>query len=187
MTSINDPNRSDRPRTRQRGWYWPLIIVGMLLVHASLIVGTIIYVGGKRDTYVDPDYYAKAIDWDNQREMKELAEKKGWDVSISAIPVGDDQAQRVISVTLTDQQGAAIDDAIVHVVCFNPNEMSNRVSQELDRQGRGVYEHKMPIERPGIWSCSITIQRFGETALIDTEFDVLTPTAEQHDGGTADE
>ena len=176
MTDPSTPNSDNQVRSRQRGWYWPLIIVGMLLGHASLMIGTIIYVGGKNDTYVDPDYYSKAVDWDHQRGMMELADKKGWDVSVSASPFETDPTQRYLEVQLLDQDAAPITDAIVRVECFNPNEMSYRLSEELKPLGKGRYAQTLPIERPGIWSCKIIIQRFGETALVDTEFDVLSAT-----------
>ncbi len=171
---------SDKTTPKKRGFFslgkhWPYVIVLMLLAHATLIVGTIVYVGGKHDTYVDPDYYAKAVDWDEQREMKEAADKEGWTVAIKTELVDDDPAQRTVELQLLDMHANPIDDALVELVCYHPAELARRIDSVLVYDGDdSMYQSKLPIERPGIWVAELTIQRRGVTALLTRDLDVIS-------------
>lgn len=155
------------------GKHWPYVIVLMLLAHASLMIGTIIYVSSKGDTYVDPEYYAKSVDWDAQRAMKEAAAEQGWTVRVNAHPVGDDPSLRDVEIELRDTQGQAIDDAMVQMVCYHPAELSNRIDAVLIFED-GVYSRTLPIERTGIWRAELAIQRQGVRALMTKDLDVVS-------------
>lgn len=164
------------------GKHWPFVIVLMLLAHASIMIGTIVYVGSKRDTYVDPQYYAKSIDWDNQREMKEAAGNEGWRVDLRAAFVEDDPAQRRVQLSLLDEDNNPIEDAMVELVCYHPAEMSNRLEAVLLYDADGTYARTLPIERPGIWIAEVTIQRQGVRALLNKDLDVYSVPDETSTG-----
>lgn len=155
------------------GKHWPYVIVLMLLAHASIMIGTIIYVGGKRDTYVDPEYYAKSVDWDTQRAMKEAATELGWTVSVNAQPVGTDPTIRSVEIELHDAQGQPISDALVEMVCYHPAQLANRYDTVMLYED-GLYSRTLPIERPGIWMAELTIQRQGVRALVTKDLDVVS-------------
>jgi len=144
----------------------------MLLFHASIMIGTIVYVGSKNDTYVDPNYYAKSIDWDAQREMKEAIDTQGWTVTINAKPVEDDPRLRKVTIDLRDAQGEPIDDAMVELVCYHPAALSNRYDAVMLYED-GVYARIMPIERVGNWKADLTIQRQGVRALVTKDLDIV--------------
>jgi len=156
------------------GKHWPFIIVLMLLAHASLMIGTIVYVGGKHDTFVDPEYYAKSVDWDSQREMKEAAEKEGWQVSLRTEFIDNDPAQRTVELELFDTNGNPIDDALVELVCYHPGQLDNRLETVLTHAADGAYSRTLPIDRTGIWVAELTIQRQGIKALLTKDLDVIS-------------
>lgn len=155
------------------GRHWPYVIVLMLLVHASLMIGTIIYVAGKHDTYVDPEYYAKSVDWDAQRAMKEAAKDQGWSVQLTAKPIGQDPTQRSVELELLDAQGVPITDALVEMTCFHPAELADRYDAVMLYED-GVYARTLPIEREGIWVAEISIQRQGVRALLTKDLDIVS-------------
>jgi hypothetical protein len=157
-----------------KGRHWPFVIVLMLLGHASLMIGTIIHVSSKQDTYVDPDYYAKSVDWDNQREMQEAVEREGWMLDIRTAFVDQDPAQRLVEFQLVDIDGAPIEDALVELVCYHPNELTNRIDTVLVHEENGFYTRSLPIERTGIWVAELTIQRQGIRALVTKDLDVIS-------------
>lgn len=161
------------------GKHWPFVIVLMLLAHASLMIGTIVYVSGKKDTYVDPEYYAKSVDWDNQREMKEAIDREGWQIDLRTAFVDRDPSQRRVEFQITDMQGNPIEDAMVELVCYHPNALDNRLDTVLVHDENGVYTRTLPIDRTGIWVAELTIQRQGVRALLTEDLDVISvpPTA----------
>lgn len=156
------------------GKHWPYVIVLMLLAHASLMIGTIVYVSGKQDTYVDPDYYAKSVDWDNQREMQEAVEREGWKLDIRTAFVGEDSSQRKVEFQLVEMDGTPIEDALVELVCYHPNELSKRIDTVLVHDANGTYTRSVPIERTGVWVAELTIQRQGIRALVTKDLDVIS-------------
>ena len=170
---------SDTEKTKKKGFFnlgkhWPFVIVLMLLAHASLMIGTITYVGSKKDTYVDPEYYAKSVDWDNQREMKEAIEREGWQLDLRTGFVDEDASQRLVEFQLVDMDGTPIEDAMVELVCYHPNEISNRIDTVLVHHENGVYTRELPIQRTGIWVAELTIQRQGIRALLTKDLDVIS-------------
>lgn len=155
------------------GKQWPFIIVGMLLFHASLMIGTIMVVSARQDLYVEPDYYAKSIEWDSQREMMEAAEKHGWDVELI---VGEPQdaatGTRSVSVTLHDANGDPLDRALVELDCFHPAHATDRKYAVAPGMGDGLYETQLDILRPGFWQAKISIRYQGVEALLTKEFEI---------------
>lgn len=170
---------SDAKKTKKKGYFnlgkhWPFVIVLMLLAHASLMIGTIVYVSGKKDTYVDPDYYAKSVDWDNQREMKEAIEREGWKLDLRTGFVDEDPSQRIVEFQLVEMDGTPIEDAMIELVCYHPNEIFNRIDTVLVHHKDGVYTRALPVERTGIWVAELTIQRQGVRALVTKDLDVIS-------------
>lgn len=167
----------DPPRKRgyfNLGKHWPYVIVLMLLAHASLMIGTIVYVSSKRDTYVDPQYYAKSIDWDNQREMKEAAENEGWQITLRTGFIANDPNQRSVELQLLDINGNPIDDALIELVCYHPAQLADRLDAVMTHDQAGTYSRTLPIDRPGIWLAELTIQRQGVRALLTKDLDVIS-------------
>ena len=156
------------------GRHWPFVIALMLLAHASIMIGTIIHVGAKRDTYVDPAYYAKSVDWDTQRAMKEAADNAGWTVRISSEFVEQSPDQRRVQIELRDADGQPIEDALVELICYHPAQISNRFDEVVLHDQNGVYAKGLPIARPGIWYAELTIQRRGVRALVTKDLDVFS-------------
>ena len=170
---------TQKDQTKKKGFFnlgrhWPFVIILMLLAHASLMIGTIVYVSGKKDTYVDPDYYAKSVEWDEQREMKEAVEREGWKIDIRTEFVDEDASQRVVEFQLVEMDGTPIEDALVELVCYHPNELANRIDAVLVHNENGVYTRELPIERTGIWVAELTIQRQGIRALLTKDLDVIS-------------
>lgn len=173
----NDQNSQNREKKKgffNLGKHWPFVIVLMLLAHSSLMIGTIIYVSGKNDTYVDPEYYAKSVDWDNQREMKEAVEREGWQINLRTGFVDQDVSQRVVEFQLVEMDGTPIEDALVELVCYHPNALDNRYDTVLIHDKNGVYTRTLPIDRTGIWVAELTIQRQGIKALLTKDLYVIS-------------
>ena len=153
------------------GKHWPWLIVGMLVVHASIILGTILIVNARHDLYVESDYYAKSIDWDNQRAINENADKMGWGILLDAQMPGQDAKQtpsgsRMMSVTLTDRNGDPIDGALVEIESYHPAHANDRTNIVLIGAGEGVYRRDLVMGTPGIWHAIISLRYQGVQARV---------------------
>lgn len=178
---MTPPHHQPNPQAEQAragffrvGRHWPLVIVLMLLTHASLMIGTIVYVGSKDDTFVDPEYYAKSVDWDHQREMRQAAQRAGWGTALRTEFIGRDPARRVVELRLTEADGTPIEDATVALVSFHPRAVSVRLDAQLSHEEGGVYRAVLPIDRTGIWVAELTVQRGTVRALLTEDLDVIS-------------
>lgn len=165
----------------KRGKYWPWIIVGMLVIHASIILGTIAFVSARHDLYVEPNYYAKAIDWDNQRAIKEAADKMGWSVQLHI----DEQAsidqsnadallERFLEIALKDANNDPITRALVEIEAYHPAHATDRINKVLlaDPETEGHYQTRVPIITPGFWKINIFIRHQGVEASLIKEVEI---------------
>tara|TARA_R110002111_G_scaffold84170_1_gene131986 strand:+ start:74 stop:619 length:546 start_codon:yes stop_codon:yes gene_type:complete len=159
------------------GKHWPWLIVGMLIFHASIIVGTILIVNSRHDLYVESDYYAKSVDWDNQRSISENAEKMGWDISLNTqqaiTPEGaEDTTARIMQVEFFDRNNDPIDGALVEIECFHPAHANNRTNLVLVGQGDGKYAREFTMHTPGLWHVNFSIRYQGVYATLSREIEI---------------
>ncbi|MEX0875860.1 MAG: FixH family protein [Phycisphaerales bacterium] len=167
MISTTPPPRKGFFR---RGKHWPFVIVAMLLVHASLMIGTIAHVSSKGDTWVETDYYAKSVDWDNQRAMQEAAADMGWSVDLTTEHAL--AGTRLLRATITDSSGRPVEGALVEIQCVHPAQLNNRLSAVLHESPDGGYARVMEIDAPGFWKATLSIRHAGVDALVIREFEI---------------
>jgi nitrogen fixation protein FixH len=153
------------------GKHWPLLIVGMLVVHASIILGTIAIVSARHDLYVETDYYAKSIDWDTQREMLDAAENLGWAIQVAAGESDSDDSQ-VMRVSISDANGESIDGALVEIECFHPANATERINAVLIADGDGAYQKSLALNKPGYWQANLAIRYQGVHAMVRKEVEI---------------
>ena len=61
MNIANPAHPLPKPKRHLR---WPLIVVGLLLGHMSLMFTAILIINRSKPDPVLPDYYQRALDWD---------------------------------------------------------------------------------------------------------------------------
>lgn len=156
-----------KPGFRERGLHWPLMLLGMFLVSASFVIVTAILGAGSGSHMVEPDYYARAVDWDSERERLQAADRLGWDVRVSASGVLNPTGTRLVSVLLFDAQGEPIENAVVHVTCFANSQAHDRTDLEIPHIGAGQHQARIQgMHQDGLWEFRVSISALGEQALV---------------------
>lgn len=155
-----------------RGKHWPFVIVGMLLFHASLMIGTIAYVGAKHDLYVDKDYYAKSVDWDTQREQLDASTNAGWTVEVITVQSDATPDSQTMRVTILDASAQPLDGALVEVECFHPAHANIRLNKVLHATDKHAYEQQLAMTTKGFWQINLSIRHQGTQALIVREVEI---------------
>jgi len=149
----------------------------MLLFHASLIVGTILVVSARHDIDVEPDYYAKAVDWDEEHAQLDAANNMGWTIEITAAR-SETSPDRILAVTITDRDNAPITGALVEAQCLQPAFASNQLSAVLiDEHDTGIYAKLLPIHTPGFWRVNLSIRAQGVKAIVRREITIVGDSA----------
>ena len=150
--------------------YWPVAVV--VLVGAAFCANMLLlYLATSDPSFgVEPDYYAKALAWDEQRAQLARNARLGWNLDLQIHPAGPDGAQRV-EVLLADAADTPIADAAVRLTAFHNARSVDLAEVELQPRGDGRYEGDLRFHRPGLWEFRFEARRgdavFTETRLQD--------------------
>jgi nitrogen fixation protein FixH len=148
-----------RTATRPRsGTYWPFFIVALLVGGAGANVGLMLVATGDRSFAVEPDYYQKALRWDETMAQEARNRALGWTIAVAF-----ERAARPGEITLAaqvnDRAGHAIEGAHVGVEAFHSARASHVLTAALRPEATGRYAATLPFDRPGVWELRLRVER----------------------------
>jgi nitrogen fixation protein FixH len=141
-----------------KGWYWPLVLAGLLVGSAGANIGFMLIATGDPTFAVEPDYYKKAIDWDKTMAQEARNAELGWAVSARLEGAARPGQGRLVA-RVTDRAGAPVSGARVAVEAFPSARARQVVTAALEPEGNGVYAGGIPLERPGLWELRVRVTR----------------------------
>ncbi len=126
------------------GAWFPYMLVALL--SASVIANILLIIRANSDPSfaVEPNYYQKAVDWDQTQAELRASEQLGWNMTVEA-------RRAELRVQLSDRYGRPIDGATVAVEAFHNARANERVNEHLVPIGGGVYVLEHSFDRRGIW------------------------------------
>ncbi|MDX2130534.1 MAG: FixH family protein [Planctomycetota bacterium] len=131
------------------GQGWPIAIVGLLLGNMAIVGVTVYFAARTRTSDVVPDYYAKALHWDDTARQHAANRALGWTLDVSFASV-DDATSRV-RLRLTDGAGDPIRAATIDLEAFHQADPGARHTITLVSRHDGTYEGVLESSRPGRW------------------------------------
>lgn len=158
---------------RVAGRYWPLLVVGLLGLNAGIVALTIFVATRDPSVATEPDYYAKALKYDDVIRQRELNAKLGWSAACSLRNA--EGAELVVS--LHDRQGAAISGAHVSAIMFAGLRSGERQHVVLSANPAmpGEYVAPVQIDRQGLWNVRVTAEHDGTTFTHEAEMLIPQP------------
>lgn len=136
---------------REKGWYWPIVIVGILVLGLAPSFLLVALATNDPSFAVEEDYYEKALAWDSLQAEKRRSTALGWSVDlrteIDPVMAG---FQRVTAV-IRDREGVAIPKCEVHVEAFHNARAAHRVKSRLEPIADGAHLVVLPMRRAGLW------------------------------------
>ena len=138
--------RPDAP-TRRRS-PWPYAIAGMLAAHVGAMALAVHIAGGSSGDTILPEYYDRAVAWDELRAAAERSAALGWTLAIAPATVCDVAGERRVTFELRDSAGDPVDGATVTVRVYH-RAIGERHTAELAPLGRGHYEATLPLAEAG--------------------------------------
>ena len=140
----------------RRGWYWPLIIIGLLVSGIAANLTMLMLASGDPAFSVEPDYYAKAVKWDEHMAQERRNAELGWVVELVPSPAE-------LTVRLTDREAHPVVGARMTVEAF-PVARGNRiVSTDLAEDAEHRYAAAVALNRPGLWEFRLIARRGADT------------------------
>jgi len=138
----------------ENGAWFPWMLVAILFVSVGANIYLIVRATNDPSFAVEPDYYAKAVEWDDIQSQRAASEALGWSMVVDA-------RHTELRVRLTDPLGRPIEDAIVGVEAFHNARASERIVDTMTPRGEGVYVLEGSFERSGIWEVRLEALRDG--------------------------
>jgi nitrogen fixation protein FixH len=142
---------------RSRGWYWPVGLAALLVGSAAANVALVVITARDASFAVEPNYYAKALAWDETMAQQARNETLGWSVGLSVEPTGE-RGRMTVAVRLADRGGAPLGGARIAVEAFHNARASQVLMATLDPRGPD-YAAAMPLARPGRWEFRLRVTR----------------------------
>jgi len=136
---------------------WPGMIFALLAMNMC-IVGITLYLAHADPSFaVEPDYYRKAVAWDETAQQHAINRQLGWTVQI------DRASANGPVVHLHDAHGEPIAEAHVQLIAFHNARANDRIEKTLKEREPGCYELDVAFDRPGSWELRFTITRGDDT------------------------
>lgn len=158
--------RARKPIVRR----WPVILGSLLLLQAGGVIGMVVVSGRDPSFAIEPDYYEKALAWDQTSRQREHSASLGW--SIDLAPPG---ASGTLVLTLRDRLGRPLEGAAVTLETYHHARASDRATTKLPPAGDGRYAAPVPLQRAGLWEARITIVRGPDTFTATRQFRIGEP------------
>ena len=153
----------------ESGMHWPVMLVLLFMTSASFVITTAFLGAGTGSRMIEPDYYARAVDWDATKERLDAAKTLGWSFEPGISPDLDGSGSRLVSLRLTDEYGEPIEDARVDLVLFAHTEAHERTEAALSHSGAGMYQSRVTgMGTRGLWELRVLVTR-GETEALVIE------------------
>ncbi len=167
------PLTADQVASRRRAeWLWPMIIVGLLMMNATIVVVTVVLAAGDPSAAVEPDYYAKALAFEGTMKQREASTRLGWTAEPTLRTAADARTPELV-VRLTDRDHQPLTGASVTITAFPSARSGERQSLTATPTPSGEYTTPIRITRGGIWIIRI-VATVGDD-VFTRETDLIVP------------
>ncbi|MCC6751500.1 MAG: FixH family protein [Deltaproteobacteria bacterium] len=143
---------------RGRAWVWPVGLVAVL--GAAVLANVILFVTANRDASfaIEPDYYRKALAWDEKLAQDQRNTALGWRLACELVAEG---TRGELVVRLAERDGQPLGGAKVRAVAFHRARGAERRTLTLREVAPGTYGARVEPVRPGLWQLEVEVVRGG--------------------------
>jgi len=142
----------------KRGMQWPIAVAVVL---GLTVIGdvTVAVIASRDEAFaVEPDFYQKAVNFDDEMALRAASRTLGWQLAPS-LQLGRPGTPGLVSITLRDSTGAPLAGARVELLAMHNARASRQLTATLKDLGAGSYEAALDAERPGEWELRFMVTR----------------------------
>lgn len=137
-------------RATHRGWRWPAMVVGLFVVQ-SVFMGVAIYLAHSNPSVaIEPEYYDKALHWDESAARHRVAVERGWSAVLDVGEASGLPATRPLRLLVTGEDAMPIPGLRVRFETFHHAASASRIFAEAAYDG-GAFVAEIPMLREGLW------------------------------------
>ncbi|ODT01860.1 MAG: hypothetical protein ABS52_16185 [Gemmatimonadetes bacterium SCN 70-22] len=158
----------------KRGMQWP---IGIAVILAITVIGNVwlaVLVSRDEAFAVEPDYYQKAVHFDDELALRAESARLGWRV-VPQLQLGTPSRAGSLTATVTDASGAPLTGARVEVLAMHNARASHQLTARLSESGNGSYSAPLDAQRPGEWELRFTVTRGGDRFAVRERVDAPPP------------
>lgn len=176
VPSSPPPEQPPRPRQSRR---WPLIIVAMLVVHVLLMATATVIATHDRSFAVMPNYYEKALKWDQSQADKRASEQLGWKLTMEPSETIDPIGRRTVTFVLVNIDNKPIADATVELSYFHHSHATDVATAKFTTDAQGKATATLPMRFSGFWdiNCVATTKTAKFTTTLTQFVNTAAPLA----------
>jgi hypothetical protein len=161
--------------TRFQALRWPLIVVGLLSCHVSAMVLAINIASVGDGNAILPNYYDKALRWDELREQAAASARLDWDYTLTPSVLVDGSGNRQLRGTLTDAEGAGLPGAEVRLRVWHYEANAPLHAEPVATDSEGTFTVSLPMPLAGAWSCETIISSGADVFVDSREVAIVAP------------
>jgi nitrogen fixation protein FixH len=142
----------------KRARWWPFFVIALLVGGAGANVALMVIATRDPSFAVEPDYYQKALRWDDAMAQERENAALGWSVEAGVDSATRSGSTRIV-LRVSDRDGAPVEDATVRVTAFHNARASQIVAATLAPTRGGRYSAPLPLDRPGLWELRVRVEQ----------------------------
>jgi hypothetical protein len=120
----------------------------------------------------EPDYYQKAIRWDQTQAQAATNQRLGYAIKVPASLSLDPQGRTLLELSLSDGLGRRVHGAQLVGQAFANAYSGELVSLVFNEQSAGVYVAKLDVRHTGLWIFRIAGQSGADHFTADARVDL---------------
>lgn len=155
---------------RRAAWRWGSFVVGLLSLQVVLGVAAVMLATGDESVAVIPDYYDKALNWDEQMAQRQSSKALGWQVEFVETDYG--QLGSGLQINLKDAADTPIQIQSGTVHLYRHARASERMAAPIAKADDGIIEVASCFSHHGLWQVELDVidrdgNRFVESRRMD--------------------
>lgn len=146
--------------------FWPGMVVALLGMSVLAVAITATFALSDPSFAVVPDYYNKALRWDEDAALQHKSDALGWSDTVEFGARDDSTTMRQLIVTITDTAGDPIESANLSATVFHPSRSNDIQNVAFEETEPGRYVGVFEPTRIGFWEIKLRATR-GEEVFLD--------------------
>ncbi|MGH7696814.1 MAG: FixH family protein [Gemmatimonadaceae bacterium] len=161
--------------SRGRGRAWPFAMAGILLAGIASNAAFVVLASSDPAAAVEPDYYRKAVAWDQEMAQDQRNIALGWSAHAALYPGAKGTVGR-LELTLADSLGRPLSGATVRALVMHNARAAAVQTVTLRDAGAGHYTAFVSADRPGLWEIRLSVERNSQRFTARERIQVVAPT-----------
>ncbi len=131
------------------------VVLGLLGGHMAFIFTAIALGTGDPSFAVVPNYYQKAVDYDERKVLLAESDALGWSTELIPGTAADASGQRDLVVQIKDEKGGAVRGLTVQIDAYHLARASDPVRLVCVEALPGQYIGKARMTKEGFWQFAV--------------------------------